>query len=266
MKEYLDKIKSIESISHFDRAAIDLLIEYSHDDNLIVRYHAYCQLNSTNLDPKILSEQDWELLPSGILLNPNDVIWSVYQSGMTYDDERFHICEYTDCSGKESYGREINDGSYDLWNRGVLCKLVSRHVERESAEAAANEVIKLILSQEDCISPYKYDTKLDTKISQQDIYDWVKIYDIQYLPQPPNPDPFDWNDNIVKNYNSSRYQEYQKKLYCYDYRLRSYVNEVLEKLTLDEHYEVIDRIYANVVGRLAYVCKETVRETTYFKP
>jgi hypothetical protein len=54
MKEYLDKIKTIESISNCDRAAIDLLIEYSHDDNLIVRYHAYSKLNSDALNPQIV--------------------------------------------------------------------------------------------------------------------------------------------------------------------------------------------------------------------
>jgi hypothetical protein len=51
-----------------------------------------------------------------------------------------------------------------------------------------------------------------------------------------------------------------------EYSHDDYAGRVLDKLTIDEHYEVIDRIYANVVGRLAYVCKETVRETTYFKP
>jgi hypothetical protein len=98
MKEYLDKIKNIESMSHFDRAAIDLLIEYSHDDNLLVRYHAYCQLNSANLDPG-LSKQDWELLPRGVLLNPGDLVWSVYQSGLVYTDDEFIIFDLTDDIG-----------------------------------------------------------------------------------------------------------------------------------------------------------------------
>ncbi len=266
MTESLDKIKYIESIVNFDRASIDRLIEYSHDDNLIIRYHAYCKLNSDNLDPQLLSERDWALFPIGVLLNPGDIVWSVYQSGMTYDDEKFEICDYTDYSGKNSYGREINDDSYDLWNRGVLCKLISTHIERESAESAANEVIKIILSEEDYLSLYRYDTKLDTRISQQDIYDWVKIYNLPDILEPTNPDPFNWIDDIIPNYNSQRYRKYQEELYSYYNQLRYYTNEVLEKLTIDEHYKAIDRIYANVVGRLAYVCKETVRETTYFKP
>jgi hypothetical protein len=266
MTESLDKIKYIESIVNFDRASIDRLIEYSHDDNLIVRYQAYYKLNSANLDPQILSERDWELLPRGVLLNPGDIVWSVYQSGMTYDDEKFAICDYTNYSGEKIYGRQINDGSYDLWNRGVLCKLISIHVDRASAEADANDVIKIILSEEDDLSLRNYDTKLDTGIYQQDIYDWVKIYNISDLPQPPNPEPFQWVDVVAENYNKWRCQKYREELYCYCDRLRSYANEVLEKLTIDEHYEVIDCIYANVVGRLAYVCKEIVRETTYFKP
>ena len=49
-------------------------------------------------------------------------------------------------------------------------------------------------------------------------------------------------------------------------RLRNYAIDILEKLTVRDHYELIDRIYGNLFGRLAYICKETVRETTYFKP
>jgi hypothetical protein len=114
MAEALDKIQDIESISNFDRAAIDRLIEYSHDENLIVRYHAYCKLNSDNLDPQLLSERDWALLPSGILLNPGDIVWSVYQSGMTYTDDEFILDDCTDYSGENSYGREMTISSYDL--------------------------------------------------------------------------------------------------------------------------------------------------------
>jgi hypothetical protein len=266
MTESLDKIKYIESIVNFDRVSIDRLIEYSHDDNLIVRYHAYCKLNSANLDPQILSERDWELLPRGVLLNPGDIVWSVYQSGMTYDDERFAICDYTDYSGERIYGRQINDGSYDLWNRGVLCKLISIHVDRASAEADADDVIKIILSEEDELSLRNYDTKLDTRIYRQDIYDWVKIYNIPDLPQPPNPETFQWVDVVAEKYNEWRSDEYYRKFHNYRDQLLVYTNEILEKLTLEDHYEAIDRIYANVVGRLAYVSKETVRETTYFKP
>jgi hypothetical protein len=124
MKEYLDKIKTIESISNFDRAAIDLLIEYSHDRNLIVRYHAYCKLNSDALAPQNLSKRDWELLSRGVLLNPGDLVWSVYQSGLVYTDDAFIIFDLTDDSGKESYGREIDSTHYDLWNITIDCKTV----------------------------------------------------------------------------------------------------------------------------------------------
>jgi hypothetical protein len=266
MEEYLDKIKRIESISNLDRASIDLLIKYSHDDNLIVRYHAYCQLNSANLDPQILSDRDWELLPRGVLLNPGDIVWSVYQSGRTYTDDEFIIDDGTDYSGENSYGREMTISSYDLCNRGVACKLISTYVDYESAEAAAIQTVKKILNKEEYPYFFDYASGRDTKISQQDIYDWVKIYNIPDLPQPSNPEPFQWVDVVAKNYNKWRCQKYLEELYCYCDRLRSYAGRVIEKLTIDEHYEVIDRIYANVVGRLAYVCKETVRETTYWKP
>jgi hypothetical protein len=97
-------------------------------------------------------------------------------------------------------------------------------------------------------------------------YDWVKIYDLANMPEPTNPEPFEWIDDVARSLNKWKYRKYQEELSNYCDRLCSYADRVLEKLIIDEHYEVIDRIYANVVGRLAYVCKETVRETNYFKP
>jgi hypothetical protein len=144
--------------------------------------------------------------------------------------------------------------------------LISTHVDREAAEAAAIQITIKILAEREYISLFDYASDENIKMSQQDIYDWVKIYNIPDLPQPPNPEPFKWIDNVERNYNKWKYEKYREELYRYYDRLRDYANRVLEKLTLNEHYEVIDRIYANVVGRLAYVCKETVRETTYFKP
>jgi hypothetical protein len=266
MEDSSDKVKYIESIADFDRASIDRLIEYSHDESLIVRYHAYCKLNSNNLDPQLLSERDWALLPSGILLNPGDIVWSVYQSGRTYTDDEFILNDCTDYSGENSYGREMTISSYDLSNRGVVCKLISTYVDYKSAEAAALQTVKKILEKEDYPYFSSYGSDWNTKISQQDIYDWVKIYNIPDLPQPPNPEPFQRVDVVAENYNEWRCQKYLEELYSYCDRLHSYANKILQKLTIDEHYEIIDRIYANVVGRLAYVCKETVRETTYFKP
>jgi hypothetical protein len=266
MTNLSDKINYIESIANFDRATIDRLIEYSHDENLIVRYHAYYKLNSENLDPRILSERDWELLPKGILLNPGDIVWSVYQSGRTYTDDEFIIDDDTDYSGEHIYGREMTISSYDRSNRGVACKLISTHIDYESAEATAIQTVKQILSKEEYPYFSSYCADWHKKISQQDIYDWVKIYNIPDLPQPPNPEPFQWVDVVAENYNKWRCQKYREELYCYGDRLRSYAHKVIEKLTIDEHYEIIDKIYSNVVGRLAYVCKETVKETTYFKP
>ena len=261
----MDSINRIKSISIFDRQSIDYLISCLHDASLEVRYHAHHKLNSNNLNIKVLSNKEIETIAMGILIDPGDVVWSVYRSGLTYDDNDYYICAYPDDSGREIYGREIDPSHYDLWNRGVVCKLISTHIDRESAEIAANQVIKDILSQNEY--PYSsggYSTDWRAKISQQDIYNWVKIYDLPDLPEPPNPQPFDWIDLTTTKLNNMRLEEYQDELYRYSDCLRSYAVEILDKLTVDDHYEAIDRIYSNLFGRLAYVCKETVRATTYF--
>jgi hypothetical protein len=259
MKDSLDKIEYIESISNFDRASIDRLIEYSHDESLIVRYHAYCKLNSDNLDPQILSERDWNLFPGGILLNPGDIVWSVYQSGLSYDDSEYTIYDFPDDSGKNIYGEEIDVSCYDLWNNEVVHKFISTHIDRESAEVVTNETIKEILLRGEYPYGGYYGLSIQVEeISQQDIYNFSKKYDIPDLPQPENSQPikrYSWEDGDL-----------DESYWMYKFQLRQYAIDILEILSVDEHYELIDEIYSNLFGRLAYVCKETVRETTYFKP
>ncbi len=259
MTDPLDKIRCIQSIAKFDRADIDRLIEYSHDDNLIVRYHAYCRLNSDNLDPRILSERDWELLPRGILLNPGDIVWSVYQSGLTYNDSDYTIWDFSNDNGENIYREEIDVSCYDLWNKEVAHKFISTHIDRSSAQAASDRAIKEIIVRDEY--PYSGDYHLALQveeISQQDIYNLVKQYNISDLPHPQDLQIVkrDWWEDEDRDELRWRAED----------SLRNYAWAILEKLTIEEHYEVIDKIYTNLFGRLACVCRETVREITYFKP
>jgi hypothetical protein len=110
--------------------------------------------------------------------------------------------------------------------------LISTH-----AEAAAMQVAIKILAEREYPSFSGYASDLHTKISQQDIYDWVKIYNIPDLPQPSHPEPFKLIDNVERNYNEWEYEKYREELYCYYDRLRDYANRVLEKLILNEHLD-----------------------------
>jgi hypothetical protein len=258
-----DKIQAIESISKFELFSIVYLCQCLTDNALEVRYSAYQKLRSANLDSKILSDRQIELINLGVLLNPNDAVWSVYQSGMTYTDDEYIIYDLTDDSGNQHYGRDIDISQYDLWNRGVACKLISTHVDRESAENAANQIIKCLLAEKDYFSLYSYCPCLESKMSQQDIYDRANKYQVLDLPLPPEPEPFEWNDSLIY---ADDNEDYRYELLRYYDRLREYTINIIEKLNFEEHYELIEYIYSNFAGRLAYVCKETVRETTYFIP
>jgi hypothetical protein len=258
MTESLDKIKYIESIANFNRVSIDRLIQYSHDDNLIVRYHAYRKLNSDNIDPQMLSERDWELLPRGILLNSGDIVWSVYQSGLSYDDSSYSIWNFSSDSDENIYGEEIDVSCYDLWNREVPHKFISTHIDLSSAQTAADWTIKEIIARDEYPYSGYYDLNIQVEeISQQDIYNLAKQYNIADLPCPQD-------SQIIKRDWSN--QDRDESFWIHEHRLHKYAIDILEILTIDEHYELIDKIYKNLFGRLAYICKETVRETTYFKP
>jgi hypothetical protein len=254
MIESLDKIKQIESISKFELFSTVYLCECLTDNSLEVRYSAYQKLRLANLDLKILSPRQIELINLGVLLNPGDIVWSVYQSGLDYDDNHYGICDFSDDSGENIYQEDI-----DVWNNGVAHKFISTHIDLESAEVVADETIKAIIRRDEY--PYSgcYDLSIEVaEISQQDIYNWAKKYHLLDLPQPEN------SLTIKRGWWNKKDRD--KSFWMHENRLRNYAIAVLQRLTVDEHYELIDKIYRSLFGRLAYVRKETVRETTYFKP
>jgi hypothetical protein len=259
MTESLGKIKYIESISQLELFSIVYLCECLTDNSLEVRYSAYQKLLLANLDLKISSARQIELINLGVLLNPGDIVWSVYQSGLSYDDNFYTIHDFPNDTGKNIYGEPIEVSVYDLWNNGIAHELISTHVDRESAEVVVNKTIKAIISKAEYPFSGYYGLRLQVEeILQQDIYDLAKQYNIPDVPHPENSRPIKrdwWND---KKRDESSWMD--------EDRLRNYAMNILEKLTVEEHYELIDKIYSNLFGRLAYICKETVRETTYFKP
>jgi hypothetical protein len=258
MTESLDKIKYIESIAKVELFCIIYLCECLTDRSLEVRYSAYQKLRSTNLDIKILSARQIELINLGVLLNPGDIVWSVYQSGLDYDDSEYGICDFSDDSDNNIYGKEMDVSCYDLWNNGVAHKFVSTHIDRESAQCAVDRTIKEIIIRDEY--PYSGYYALDIQveeISQQDIYDLANRYHIPNLPQPKDSQAigrYSWNDRNPDEY------------WMHESRLHSYAASILGILTVDEHYDLIDKIHGSLFGRLAYIRKETVRETIYFIP
>jgi hypothetical protein len=257
MTESLDKIKYIESIAKLELFSIIYVCECLTDNSLEVRYSAYQKLRSANLDLKILSDRQIELINFGILLNPDDIVWSVYQSGLNYNDSDYGICDFSNDSGENIYGKEIDVSYYELWNKEVAHKFISTHIDLPSAQAAADRTIKAIIARDEYPYSGYYDLDLQVEeISQQDIYNLAKQYHIPDLPYPQD-------SRIIKRWKD---RESDELYWMYEQQLHQYAIDILKRLTVDEHYELIDKIYGNLFGRLAYVCKETVRETTYFKP
>ncbi len=268
MTESLNKIEQIEFISKLELFSIVYLCECLTDNYLEVRYSAYKKLRSVNLDLKILSPRQIELINLGVLLNPGDTVWSVYQSGLDYDDNHYGICDFSNDSDENIYGEDMDVSCYDLWNNGVAHKFISTHIDRESAEVLTNDTIKEIILRDEY--PYSGYYVLDVQaeeISQQDIYNLAEQYNILDLPQPQDSRPIkrDYylhNPADIDRDNDEDLCDYWKQKDL----LRDYTIDILEKLTVRDHYELIDKIYSNLFGRLAFVRKETVRETTYFKP
>jgi hypothetical protein len=101
----INKILQIDSIATFDRSEIDYLLECCNHNDLMVRYHAYLTLARADRERQILSMCDRSLISKGILLAPEDIVWSVYQSGISHDDDRYSIEDFPNETGNNIYGQ-----------------------------------------------------------------------------------------------------------------------------------------------------------------
>jgi hypothetical protein len=263
MTELMDTIARIDSISDFDRAEIDYLLECCDDRHLIVRYRAYGKLNSIDRQRIVLSRRDEELQHRGIPLQQGDVVWSVYQSGLCYDDSMYSIYDYQNETGENVYGEPARVDIYDLWNNGIAHKFISTHIDRESAETVMHQTIKEILMRDEYPYSGYYDLNLWVEeISQQDVYHLAREYGLTDLPPPQSSRSVKLNSWIDDD-------EDEEEIYLRGREkdnLRDYAIDILKRLNVEEHYNLIDRIYSTLFGRLAYICKETVKEQTYFIP
>jgi hypothetical protein len=270
MSDINSKLDRIKLISLADEGSIKFLLNCLDDLGLLVRAAAYERIKSLNIEDNGVAKA----IDQGILLRPEDIVYSVYKSGLLYTDDHYIICDYTDYSGKEIYGTTITDSSfnshYETWNRGVPNQFVATHATKESAELCAREVMKsLVINNEPhpfgsfCSLDSEYKTNKNLRISQQDIYNWASRYQIMNVPQPKNPEAFNWDrfDN-----RKNKKLDYDSELFQYTDQLHYYACRILEYLDFEAHYDVIEKIYIYVVGRLAYVSMETVVKECYWIP
>jgi hypothetical protein len=257
MSDINRKLDRIKLISVADEGSINFLLNCLDDLELLVRAAAYECLKSLIIENNAVKEA----IDRGVLLRPDDIVYSVYKSGLSYTDDSYIIHDYTDSSDKNIYGEKDLDTHDNLWSKDVPRQLISTCISRELAENQAKEFMKSLISNQESYHLFHYYPNKENEISQQDIFDWASQYQLADLPKPINPNAFQRIEWIT--WDSEEYPEYSLNLGSYCQQLQSYAVDILEHLTIDAHYDLIEKIYTQVVGRLAYVQPEEIAENTY---
>ena len=223
------KIDLLLQVLQFGEAGIDFLISKLSDRELLVRAKTYQLLQN------ISSLKVQQAIAPGLLFNPGDNIYCVYESVMQYNDNWWYV---------------INS-FYDIlfYSNWECTAFVSFHLDRESAEQAAYEFHKREVStQHDICFHDINDVGTNDDTFRKDfeyIYDWCKAHNIPVRVPDKNSGEYD-----PINYNRLALS------------LEECVNESLMK---DREYDLLAQLWLDAVGSLAFVQPMVVQETTYLK-
>ena len=198
--------------------------------------------NISREDTRRLSSTYWEnslnifmAAEQGILLNPGDNIYCVYESVMQYNDNWWYVLD--------SFDEILFD--YD-WE---CTAFISFHINRTSAKKAAYEFHKREVStQHDICFHNINDVGTNDDTFREDfeyIYDWCNRHNIPVR---------------VPNKNSGEYDRINLN------RLALSLEECIEESLLKEQkYDLLAQLWLDAVGSFAFVQPMVVQERTYLK-
>jgi hypothetical protein len=256
---------------NYGEAGVDFLIAtLNNDPVLTVRATAYQLLQLVEL------EKAKTAIANGLLFNPGDRIYTVYESVIAYNDWCYDLLQtYEDI---EDYGYRLT--------------LVSQHIQRSSAEMAAQLHHQWRSIQEDeCYYLPRIGWDENNGIRDDfDVVNWCKTH--QVLIRLPGESRSDFEQRLntlgYSIYQTNRLteehelilqelakQEFDEEEHTahhlgiqrpWDLRLRRAVEDrTIKLLQASQQYELLGQLWLDAVGRLAFVHEEIVTTPTYVK-
>jgi hypothetical protein len=243
------KVDLLPQSQNYGDAGIDLLIEYAADSALIVRAKAG-QLLQNLPSPKARSA-----IANGLLINPSDIVFEVYESELVYNDSNYFIPSYEEC---ETYGYEM--------------RLVSQHVSESSAEKSArlHHQWRSIQEKECIYFPIVIRGNFD-------IVDWCQHHRVLIrLPRESQSDFVAKLDaagystdltNRLAEENQAIYQEFSREDIdeTDEWLWGVLATRAIALLQASQQYELLAQLWLDAAGQLAFVRQTTITAPTYIK-
>ena len=268
----------------YGELGIDFLIECLSDRELEVRAKAYELLQGVG------SEKARSAIAPGLLLNPGDKIYSVYQAGMGFDDVMYYLVEdYVDYD----HQLHILTGIDCNCDHGDYAKRKHCYINKTQAEITAEALHRQLIKEgnvylewrranpnfnlnEWCISNNIAYQKEEDELIPYDAEDFVTNNEVKEL--------IGDNQELIDNFRKSRYLYHPKHIdaWCKDNNVpyeqicdatdskpwNDYwdnYNKIFKYLDLPENIELLSKFWKDGIGHMAFVKEEIVQQTAYIK-
>ena len=270
------KISLLPQALEYGELGIDFLIECLSDRELEVRAKAYELLQG------IESGKVRDAIASGLLLNPGDKIYSVYQAGIWFTDDEYCLFDYVyylEDLRTQVYGTESYEEDRMCESKRIFC-----YTSREQAEEKAEIIHRDFVQKSGIgIGGFEWEKEnpnfnakqfcLDNNLCYQSEWDnlesYQKVWKIEQLVwESPDKTLLDKFDRSRYIYRSSSINIWcRDNCVTYDDNLDNWENyqNLLDYLYLPKNIELLSKFWKDGVGSFAFVKEEIVRQTAYVK-
>jgi hypothetical protein len=262
------KIRSDFFIS--EKAETSFLLSTLSYSNLTSRSLAYQLLKGINLD------KAQQAIHEGVKLNPGDKIYSVYQAGICYSDEFFHVLwDYVDYPEQLRYQLAENN----IRERVEQSQRIYCYTDKQKAAAAAEALHRQLIKETKISFEWRKENPdfdpqkwcVDNNFPYKSEWDNLSNYQIVWAIKN-----IIWMDDELSNsFRRSRYIYHPKHIDTwfddnqieYDHNLDNWKNyaKLIDYLNLPENIELLSKFWKDGTGHFAFVKEEIVLQKVYIK-
>ncbi|MGL5076509.1 MAG: hypothetical protein ACRDBG_11895, partial [Waterburya sp.] len=280
------KIELLAYADYYEQSDIEFLIESLSSSEIVIRAKAYQLLQ--NIDPEKLRKAR----AKGFLLNPGDRVYSVWKSGIGFDDEAYYLNDSCHVN-RELIIKENSDFDYNNYYEFYEDYLRQDYIEEEYELSEDDYQDPEIESYESFFAEYiEQDESIKISDRQKRLWDELADLDLEIYSYERG-DPLFVSRHICKNQAEKIAESLHQKImkehgigsFIWDkindletwciannvpYQKDSYRDSIDEKhlmnyLKQPENIHLFSKLWKDAVGSFSFVCEQTVKNKTYLK-
>lgn len=272
-----------QEFDNSEESEINFLLEALNHTKLEVRNLAYKLLSGID------SESAQQAISGGLKLNPGDRIYSVYRSGLWFNDEYYYLYDeryfdnYLNDLSRQIYKEQYEEIEEDEQEQRRKRQRIYLYIDKEQAEAKAEALHREMINKVGFgFGGFEWEKENPNFDAKQ----WCLTNNVNITSpyrQNINYDVYDWDikEYAYKQEDDLLYDNWIRSKYIYhpycidtwcedndikcDYDLDNWDNyhQVLDFLCLPENINLLSKFWKDGVGNFAFIKEEIVQDTIY---